>query len=132
VNLLNRLAISPTLLKSFIYGEDTIDVYQMAHAMVWDGYSPEIHPQPEWLHGFLETASEQDRRAFLRLVTGSSQLPVGGFEHLVTSINIVRVNPERQPLPGSDSVAAFSLRLPSFADKETFNQRLHTVLAYIS
>eukprot|EP00761_Pharyngomonas_kirbyi_P012192 gb/GECH01012219.1/.p1 GENE.gb/GECH01012219.1/~~gb/GECH01012219.1/.p1 ORF type:complete len:1516 (+),score=395.49 gb/GECH01012219.1/:1-4548(+) len=72
--------------------------------------------------------TKSERRMFLRFVTGSPKLPVGGLRSLNPSLTIVPSNPEEgqtqnDKLPSVMTCANY-LKLPDYSSKEILRERL--------
>jgi len=76
--------------------------------------------------------SEMDRRMFLKFVTGSPRLPVGGLARLVPRLTIVQKRPEGGNSPDSYLPSVMTcanyLKLPDYSTKDVMRERLLTAI----
>lgn len=90
------------------------------------GYTHTCQPI-QWLFEVLAELSPQDKKNFLRFVTGSPSLPVGGLRNLQPRLTIVPKAPE----PGypvdiflpSASTCINYLKLPRYTSKQALKER---------
>ena len=86
-----------------------------------------------WLAEVLEGYSVDERRLFLRFVTGSVGLPVGGLAGLDPPFSVVRrdVSTDRlcadETLPSSNTCMHI-LKLPCYSSRDVLQSRLMTAL----
>lgn len=64
-----------------------------------------------------------DRRSFLRFVTGTSCLPVGGLKNLQPRLKVARKSPEEGPFPSVNTCAHY-LKMPEFTDAQDLYRSL--------
>nr|CDS30651.1 E3 ubiquitin protein ligase HECTD1 [Hymenolepis microstoma] len=64
-----------------------------------------------------------DRRSFLRFVTGTSCLPVGGLRNLQPRLKVARKSPEEGPFPSVNTCAHY-LKMPEFTDAQDLYRSL--------
>ncbi|KAK9459226.1 uncharacterized protein V1516DRAFT_629373 [Lipomyces oligophaga] len=87
------------------------------------------------VHNLLEVMSEysqQERRAFLQFITGSPNLPIGGFKAMAPSFTIV-CKPHEPPFKPDDYLpsvmtCANYLKLPDYSDKAMLRQQLQKAI----
>ncbi|KAJ1972593.1 Ubiquitin fusion degradation protein 4 [Dimargaris xerosporica] len=83
----------------------------------------------------LEVMSEltsAERRQFLRFITGSPKLPIGGFKQLLPSLTVV-CKPCEAPLTADDYLPSVMtcvnyLKLPNYSSKAILKERLYTAM----
>lgn len=95
----------------------------IAHVNLVD-YEPEDE-QIQWLVRLIDDLTGEERKRLLRFITGSYQLPVGGFGALSHPV-VIRRTTDIHLLPTS-ATCAFQMNLPAYATEETF--RRNVVLA---
>ena len=76
--------------------------------------------------------TDAERRQFLKFVTGSPRLPVGGLSRMVPRLTIVKKSPESGNSPDaylpSVMTCANYLKLPDYSSKEVMRERLLTAI----
>ena len=76
--------------------------------------------------------TDAERRQFLKFVTGSPRLPVGGLARLAPRLTIVQKRPEGGTSPDaylpSVMTCANYLKLPDYSSKEVMRERLLTAI----
>jgi E3 ubiquitin-protein ligase TRIP12 len=80
----------------------------------------------EWLLSILLEFSPTQQRAFLRFVTGSSTLPVGGLRALQPTLTVVRKS-STGALPSS-STCFHTFKLPEYSSKEEMREKVLTAI----
>ncbi|VDN97832.1 unnamed protein product [Rodentolepis nana] len=65
----------------------------------------------------LTEMNSDDRRSFLRFVTGTSCLPVGGLKNLQPRLKVARKSSEEGPFPSVNTCAHY-LKMPEFTDAQ--------------
>ncbi|KAL5964597.1 E3 ubiquitin-protein ligase HECTD1 [Taenia solium] len=69
----------------------------------------------------------EERRKFLRFISGSSSLPVGGLKNLNPRLRIVCKDPSEGPYPSVNTCAHY-LKLPEYASEEELRYYLVTAM----
>lgn len=93
------------------------------------------HTQIQWLHDELRQYSQDQLRLFLKFVTGTDQVPAGGFKDLRNSLNnkaaisIHRRDYEKDRLPTSWT-CYFSLYLPEYPDQAELAAKLSYAIGH--
>lgn len=92
------------------------------------GYNNESRPM-QWLFAVLSELTGKQQRAFIRFVTGSPRLPIGGLKALKPPLTVVRVpctlsaeSPSCN-LPSAMTCSSY-LKLPDYPSKEVLYQKL--------
>jgi len=85
-----------------------------------------------FLLGIMCEFTDAERRQFLKFVTGSPRLPVGGLSRMVPRLTIVKKSPESGNSPDaylpSVMTCANYLKLPDYSSKEVMRERLLTAI----
>jgi hypothetical protein len=132
-----RNLFSPTEMRSMFLGEERVDVEDLiANTEVASGYTPES-PTVGYLFDVLRGFSQDELRDFLQFVTGSTQVPLGGFRNLrgrdrqITPFRVVQLytgadNPD-QWLPVAHT--CFNrLDIPEYTSREILEQKLRQAI----
>ena len=92
ITQLSRVA-TPSTLRRRLYGFTRVNVEELMASIDFGrrGYTRDS-PQIKWLHGLLRTFTQEERRMFLRFVTGTSQVPACGFANMKEKIKIEAYN----------------------------------------
>jgi hypothetical protein len=123
-----RRVVTPRALRDMLFGFAKINIEAMMATIDYSqGRYTKESPQIKWLHVILQTFSQAERRDFVRFVTGSAQLPAGGFAGLKERIKIVPVSADNGELPTS-STCFNMLRLPRYGNKNDLKRKLKQAL----
>ena len=133
--------ILTTDLRDVLFGSPDVDVDDLMENLVLSNDGTEYlgdvftvsSPQIIWLGEVLKSWSQDERRAFVEFVTGSSSVPAGGFSRLAQPITI-----SRYYIPDSitDNLLPKAhncfngLDLPPFSSKKILEARLKTSIAH--
>lgn len=119
LSVLGRIA-TPEDLRAAILGEPEIDVHDLMQHMQLQRYTLE-DPQIAWLLNTLHEYSNEQRKMFLRFVTGTAQVPLGGFGFFPR----ITVDPgeDASALPTS-STCGFTLHLPRYASEQELREKM--------
>lgn len=118
--------VSARDLRDLILGVTDIDPDELILHMQIEG-SELDSPQIVWLFDFLRTCSNEDRRNFLNFVTGSRQLPLGGFVELRSPISVIKSQASIDSLPTA-RICFNILVLPMYPDEATLQAKLLTAI----
>jgi len=95
------------------------------------GYS-EASPQVQWLVEFMASMGRQERRLFMRFITGSPTLPSGGLRRLNPRLTVVRKDAEAPLAPDdflpSVMTCANYLKLPEYSTPDVLRRQLRVAL----
>ena len=116
--------ISPSNLRDIVYGNPTIDVDDFAaHARYASGYS-ESSPQIGWLLNLLRSFDLEMKQKFLRFVTGSARLPLGGFEALHIPIQVQRMHSTKDSAMPLAHTCFHQLELPTYSSEAVLTRQM--------
>jgi E3 ubiquitin-protein ligase TRIP12 len=80
----------------------------------------------------MTSLSIDDRRDFLRFITGSPKLPIGGFKGLNPSLTIVRRTVGENDSPDSTLPSVMTcanyLKVPEYSSREVLDTRFRTAI----
>lgn len=116
---------SPSELDLLICGMPHIDLADMkAHTHYQMPYH-ETHPTIIMFFNVLEKFTQEDLAKFLVFLTGSSQVPIGGFENFEESGNPIKIiyNDSIDRLPVAHTCFRI-LDLPSYEDENELENKL--------
>merc|ERR1712032_1117852 len=92
----------------------------MGDAIVCD-HQYTVHSMPvQYFAHALSTLSDEEKRKFVRFLTGSPKLPIGGFKSLQPKLTIVRKETDGSPdeyLPSVMTCVNY-VKLPSYSSQE--------------
>ena len=118
---------------NLICGEplNMIDKNSLKKATILDiGYDSNS-PQIGWLFDYLETASDEKKKQFIRFVTANEFLPSGGLSALNPPFTVIKLDVEH---PDSHypqaSTCSSLLKLPEYSNRATFITMFETALEY--
>jgi len=85
-----------------------------------------------YLVNILSQFTHEERRAFVRFVTGSPRLPIGGFKSLVPKLTIVRKKKKHTDkfLP-SVNTCFYYLKLPDYSSEAVMKDKLLQVISTV-
>ncbi|KAJ1984592.1 Ubiquitin fusion degradation protein 4 [Dimargaris verticillata] len=89
-------------------------------------------PVVQYLLEVMSELTSVERRQFLRFITGSPKLPIGGFKQLLPSLTVV-CKPCEAPLTADDYLPSVMtcvnyLKLPNYSSKAILKGRLYTAM----
>lgn len=87
-----------------------------------------LSPQVSWLLKGISELSKDDKRLFMRFITGSPRLPLGGFKALTPQLTIVKSVPPTgyvadEMLPTCSTCQVY-LKLPAYSTEEILLEKL--------
>ena len=128
LSLMKRRVI-PTDLMRMVTGAPSIDIDDLrAHVEIVGFEGGESNKQILWLFNQLtDECDDGMRRSFLRIVTGSTRLPMGGFASLPSRITIIPWAYDDEVDPMGDP-RTLTFALPNYANES--NQREHVFSAF--
>jgi hypothetical protein len=121
--------LTPTEVKGLMFGNPRIDVEDLRrHVQLDDGYTHE-DPVIIWLFEYLRKSDQDTLKKFLRFVTGTSQVPFGGFANLRRGFTIrkTRRTDVFDDFPTA-SPSVNELHLPGYTSEQILNTRLHQAI----
>jgi E3 ubiquitin-protein ligase HUWE1 len=119
-----RSVVSPTELRNALYGDGYINIEEMMLYVDFKGSRYDQKSiQIKWLFELLRKYRQTERRAFLRFVMGSSQVPAGGFKHLPEKIKILPSPNGPNSLPTASNCFN-TLHLPRYLSARELKQKL--------
>lgn len=135
VNLSVLSCFSPIELQELLCGGDSETTWDFsvetlkAHVVGRQGYSSDSRAM-QWLFSILSEFTGAQQRGFVRFVTGSPRLPVGGLKSLKPPLSIIRVqcvfsseSSASCTLPSAMTCSSY-LKLPDYPSKEIMKQKL--------
>ncbi len=108
-------------LRGLVYGNPTIDVEDLIAHMQYRSYRADS-TQIVWLHRFLRTLTNDELKGFLRFVTSSPQVPIGGFANINPTVKVDSASDARS-LPTA-STCFNTLHLPLYPTADVLRQKL--------
>lgn len=112
---------SPTELERLVCGTPCLDFEGLQKAAKYDGgFHPE-HRVVRWLWNVVRSLPDDEKKSFLKFVTGSDRAPIGGLANL--RVIIQRDGADSNKLPTSHTCFN-TLLLPSYCSKEKLEDRL--------
>ena len=116
---------SPTELERLVCGSPCLDFDGLIRAARYDGgYHPE-HRVVKWLWQVVSGLNDEERKLFLKFVTGSDRAPIGGLANL--KVVIQRDGADSMKLPTSHTCFN-TLLLPSYKTREKLEGRLRLAI----
>ena len=114
-------------LKDLIVGRAKINIEELVTAVDYSEsrYNSDS-TQIKWLWDVLRTVDQEKRRAFIHFVTGSTQIPSGGFSRMPRRINIKPLEP-KDALPRASNCFN-TLYLPRYESKDILKKKLFKAL----
>jgi len=139
LTVLNTFQVTPVDIRDSIVGILTIDVADLARSTLYpalDGYvqlgpdSPEVQMFFAVL-GDPDMFPEERLRGFLKWMTGSSQVPIGGFSKLVPTFKIVGMaNSDDSRYPTAESCFGL-LKLPAYTDAASLVEKFYYAMDHM-
>jgi E3 ubiquitin-protein ligase TRIP12 len=120
-------------LQRLICGESEIDEVWNRNVILENTRFEHGYSQTSKVVGYLlDVLTEftpRQRRAFLKFVTGTPRLPVGGFKAMNPKLTIVRKDDHQPPLTPDDCLPSvntcfYYLKLPEYSSKEVLKKKL--------
>lgn len=125
--LLNFFIKSSDELEMCLFGDPSVSVAEISvHAQYTQGYTSQS-PQILWLWEVLEEVEAEDRNRFLRFVTGSPHLPLGGLSALDPPLSIQKVKMHHEnvvPALPTASTCFNLFKLPCYDSLEELRDRV--------
>ena len=116
---------SPTELERLVCGTPCLDFDGLEKAAKYDGgFHPE-HRVVRWLWHVVNRLSSDEKRSFLKFVTGSDRAPIGGLANL--RVIVQRDGADSNKLPTSHTCFN-TLLLPSYRSMEKLEDRLRLAI----
>ena len=112
---------SPTELERLVCGSPCLDFEGLRKAARYDGGFHPDHRVVRWLWQVVNSLSDEERKLFLKFVTGSDRAPIGGLANL--RVIIQRDGADSMKLPTSHTCFN-TLLLPSYKSMEKLENRL--------
>ena len=120
-----RAIVSAADLQAILFGNPDVTVADIRANVELGGYV-ESDPQMEWLWNTLGSYDARMRRAFIRFVTGSDQVPVGGLSSLPRRL-LIDASGTASSLPSSNT-CVYNLHLPRYATEAELREKLTIAL----
>ena len=116
---------SPTELERLVCGTPCLDFEGLQKAAKYDGgFHPE-HRVVRWLWAVVRTLPDDEKKSFLKFVTGSDRAPIGGLANL--RVIVQRDGADSNKLPTSHTCFN-TLLLPSYRSQEKLKDRLQLAI----
>lgn len=112
---------SPTELERLVCGTPCLDFDGLQRAARYDGGFHPDHRVVRWLWQVVGSLEDEEKKSFLKFVTGSDRAPIGGLSNL--RVIIQRDGADSNKLPTSHTCFN-TLLLPSYKSKEKLGDRL--------
>jgi len=109
-------------LRRLLSGEPVISVDDLRNHAILRDYSEESN-QIKWLWHSLNALPPDDLKKFLRFVTCSTQVPVGGFRNMPRRIVISRDSTLPPEFPSSNA-CLYQLSLPQYSNPQDLHEKL--------
>jgi hypothetical protein len=110
--------------RSIVFGNPVISVDDLIANVNLIGFRLDS-PQIIWLFNLLRTFSQDDMKSFLRFVTSSTQLPIGGFANLPTRFSIDVRHADGLP---TSSTCYYQLHLPMYATEAELHRSVRIAI----
>jgi hypothetical protein len=127
---------SPGEFRSMFTGTETVDVEDLIANSEFGGGFTRTSPAVQFLWDVLRSFSQEDLREFLTFVTGSSQVPLGGFKNLrgrdrrVTKFGVVRLygNGDMNRWLPVSRTCFNRIDLPAYTSREILERKLRQAM----
>lgn len=125
--VLDDLQFRPEELELLCVGSDTLDFQALEEAARYDdGFRPDSRAV-RWFWNVVHSLSVDDKRRFLRFVTGTDRVPIRGLRDVRLVISRNGSEPERLP---SAHTCFDHLLLPDYPSEEKLRERLMIALGH--
>lgn len=112
---------SPTELERLVCGTPCLDFEGLQKAAKYEGGFNANHRVVRWLWFVVRSLPDEEKKSFLKFVTGSDRAPIGGLSNL--RVVIQRDGADSSKLPTSHTCFN-TLLLPSYSSREKLQDRL--------
>ncbi|XP_074602235.1 putative E3 ubiquitin-protein ligase HECTD2 isoform X3 [Brevipalpus obovatus] len=114
------IMLRPEEVEILVCGSPTIDMEELRKVTLYDGFH-EDEPIIKDFWSIIKSFSPDLQRQFLRFVTGSDRVPVGGMSEMIFKISAINHNTEMLPI----SHTCFNqLVLPRYPEKSILREKL--------
>ena len=114
--------ISAADLDRILFGDQVIDIDDLAANVNFEGYSMASAPV-QYLFTVLRELTQEQRRQFLKFGTSNTQLPLGGFGSLNPRFRITRIHSDPDHLPGAHTCFN-TIDLPQYVSLEQTREKI--------
>ena len=112
-------------LERMVNGEETVDIDALRREAIYAGNLDASSSLVEWLWAILSSMPSGDRASFLRFVTGSSRMPLDGFDPPFQISADVDADPKALP---TSHTCFNEIILPPYTSKGNLKERLFYAL----
>jgi E3 ubiquitin-protein ligase HUWE1 len=123
LRLMNRIVDAEDF-RTIVLGNPVISVEDLIANVQLRGFTHDS-PQIRWLWNLLHTFSQDEMKNFLRFVTSSTQLPIGGFANLPRPLTIDVRNSAGLP---TSSTCFYQLHLPMYTTEEDLHRSVRIAI----
>ena len=117
------ILITAKQLQAVVEGEPDINIEDMKKHVELDKFQSIDNPQIKWLFAFLTEADLKTKQAFLKFVTGTHVVPLGGFVNMSPRLKFTRVPDINKRLPTSHTCFN-NLELPMYPSETMLREKL--------
>ncbi|XP_015792141.1 probable E3 ubiquitin-protein ligase HECTD2 [Tetranychus urticae] len=114
------LLLRPEEVEVLVCGSPTIDMDELRKVTIYDGFH-EDEPIIKEFWSIIKSFSLELQRQFLRFVSGSDRVPVGGMSEMIFKISATDYNTDMLP---TSHTCFNQLVLPRYKDKSTIREKL--------